>query len=152
MSAGSTLAAWCQLGIKEVLVLSGDAQQYELKNPPGCPGLKVAYNERQDISRPLTKRFLAFFDSWIRSARKDQKKIVIRSSAGSFAASRLAAYYGMKFQKKSSEGALDLVRRQTGSITDLDRLIEEVYALEDHIKKRRCRYSGSVKQIRCVTE
>ncbi len=88
----------CKLGITEVMVLSGTAQNHEYKDQHVCPNLKVIYNVKQISVVPLSSEFLNYFDSWVKEAKLKGKKIAFRCECGCHRTGRLAAYYEMKYK------------------------------------------------------
>src|SRR5687768_13211382 len=59
------MAEFCRLGISEIMVLSGDAAEAEVKYASSCPSLKVIYNIKQDADVPVSAQFLSDFDKWV---------------------------------------------------------------------------------------
>ena len=95
----------CALGVEEIMVLSGNAEDHEYRFSDSCPNLKVIYNEEQDSSVPVNAEFLNFFDEWVSYAKEEGKKIAIRCNCGCHRTGRLAAYYQMKHQNATLEDA-----------------------------------------------
>jgi hypothetical protein len=136
----------CKLGVTEMMVLSGDAEQHETKYASSCPGLKVVYNVKQDADVPLTANFLNKFDKWVQDSQLAGKKIAFRCSCGCHRTGRLAAYYQMKYQNITSNDSLILMDKY-GQVMWLHKNLKpQTYALEDFIKSRPC----SVEAKYCV--
>jgi hypothetical protein len=136
------------LGIREIAVLSGDADKRELRYPHLVPDLEVVYNETQKGSKPLTASFLRWFDQWVGEARAEGKVIAFRCRCGCHRTGRLAAYYQMKYRSLSVEQALDLMGRRGKKMFLHGHLWLQVRALEDYIHGRPC----SQKRKYCVVE
>ena len=54
---------FCELGIEEIMVLSGNAEQFEVRHKEACPNLKVIYNEKQKAKILMKKhgKWMVFF-------------------------------------------------------------------------------------------
>ncbi len=128
----------CQLGITEIMVLSGDAEAHEFKYSSKCPSLKVIYNYRQTVKIPLTQDFLGFFDQWVEQSRTLGKKIAFRCSCGCHRTGRLAAYYRMKNNGFDSETAIDEMNNLGKWMFLYPSLKKQVRALEDFILNQPC--------------
>lgn len=129
---------FCDLGIEEMVVLSGNADSYEVKNQAGCPGLKVVYNEKQSSKIPLTSSFLEWFDSWVAEAKRVGKKIAFRCNCGCHRTGRLAAYYQMKFQNLTATDAKAILKKHGKYMFLFRHLYPQVYALKDYIRGVDC--------------
>lgn len=128
----------CNLGVSEIVVMSGNAADYEEKYKAACPSLKVVYNELQDAQVPATKDFLNFFDNWIQEAQAKGKKVAFRCNCGCHRTGRLAAYYQMKYQGMSIEDATILMNKHGKYMIFLRFLEGQVLGLYDYIKGRPC--------------
>ncbi len=137
---------FCKLGIQEMMVLSGSAEDHEWKYQSKCPTLKVIYNEAQNAKVPMTASFLADFDSWVEQAKATGKKIAFRCSCGCHRTGRLAAYYQMKYQNLTASDAIVVMKKWGKYMFLHPQLKPQVYALEDHINGRLC----STKAKHCV--
>ncbi|MFH1842050.1 MAG: dual specificity protein phosphatase family protein [bacterium] len=100
------LAEIRELGVSEMVVLSGNADKHESEHLDVYPELKVVYNEKQSTQRLPDDEFLDWFDSWVEQARREGRKIAFRCNCGCHRTGRLAAYYQMKWQNLSLEDAL----------------------------------------------
>ncbi|MFO8058045.1 MAG: hypothetical protein R6V10_12180 [bacterium] len=145
-----TFAKWCkELGIKRAIVMSGDAEEYELayQDEGICPGVEVIYNVKQDHNQPVSDGFLKWFDKQIEKARQDKVGILFRCYTGSHRAGRLAAYYQMKYQGLNSDEAIAVMTHK-GMMMSLFNivLIPQVRAMEDYIQGRPC---GEIERM-CV--
>ena len=129
---------FCDLGIEEMVVLSGNADSYEVKNQAGCPSLKVVYNEKQSSKIPLTSSFLEWFDNWVAEAKRVGKKIAFRCNCGCHRTGRLAAYYQMKFQNLTAADAKAILKKHGKYMFLFRHLYPQVYALKDYIKGVDC--------------
>ena len=76
---------FCELGIQEIMVLSGKASSAELKYQAECPTLKVIYNTKQNSRVALNKEFLDSFDQWITESKAQGKKILYKKLLWNFA-------------------------------------------------------------------
>jgi len=127
-----------KLGIREIAVLSGDAEDHELKYSDLAPNLEVVYDTKQDSHEPLTVSFLEWFDRWVDRARLAGKVIAFRCTCGCHRTGRLAAYYQMKYQNLTSSDAI-VIMNEYGKQMFLHRdLKHQVRALEDYIRGRPC--------------
>lgn len=129
---------YCRLGIQEIMVMSGDAKDFEIKYQNLCPSLKVIYNEEQDDKFPLSSDFLSYFDSWVQEAQMLGKKIAFRCSCGCHRTGRLAAYYQMKYQNLTSVDAIAIMNKHGKYMSFHKHLEPQVIALEDYLKRRPC--------------
>ena len=129
---------WCRRGIRDVMVLSGEAASREGAFHGECPGLRVIYNEAQNAAVPLTKRFLRRFDDWVRKSRAQGKKILFRCYCGCHRTGRLAAYYEMKFMGYTYRQARQHMYRFGQNMDAYPYLFKQVRALQDYIHGRPC--------------
>lgn len=127
--------AWCQAGIQEVYVLSGNADIFEDKMSNICPQIKVFANEAHDVNILPNDRALELFDQWVLDAQKQHKKILFRCNCGCHRTGRMAAYYQMKYQHLTAEDAIALMNLHGQMMMFHPQLIEQVYALERRIKE-----------------
>jgi hypothetical protein len=141
-------SAWCSLGIREVMVLSGDADRRERAFSYLCPELKVFYNRTQDPQVPVTAVFLRRFDTWVRIAKREGKKILFRCTCGCHRTGRLAAYYEMKYMSYSFRRARRDMYRFGENMDYYPFLFLQVRALQDYIAGRPCRQARQY----CVKE
>lgn len=139
---------FCNRGIQEIAVLSGNAQDYEFENQEGCPTLRVVYNEKQSSKVPVSSDFLDWFDRWVEDAKKTGKKIAFRCNCGCHRTGRLAAYYQMKFQKLSLADALIIMKKHGKYMFLFKHLNHQVQAMKDFIANKPC----STKRKHCVQE
>lgn len=128
----------CNKGIEEVLVLSGNAQEQEWKYKSKCPNLKVIYNAKQEVERPLSAEFLQFFDQWVMKAKMTGKKIAFRCNCGCHRTGRLAAYYQMKYQEIQAPMAITIMNKLGYFMFMYPQLPAQVLALNDFIFNRPC--------------
>ncbi len=134
----SDLREWNELGVQEIAVLSGDADEHEFEYPHLVPDLEVVYNKKQDSSEPLSAEFLEWFDSWVQEARREGKVIAFRCRCGCHRTGRVAAYYQMKYQHLDADEAI-AVMNEHGKRMFLHRhLGPQVRALADYIHGRPC--------------
>lgn len=138
----------CEMGVEEMMVLSGDAEKYEVKYKEECPTLKVVYNEEQDVKHPVDNTFLEKFDDWVADAKANGKKIAFRCTCGCHRTGRLAAYYQMKYMELTSKDATELMMAHGKWMFLYPMLKKQVLALEDWIKERPC----SQREKHCVIE
>lgn len=129
---------FCELGIEEIMVLSGNAEQFEGRHKEACPNLKVIYNEKQKAKIPLTRSFLNFFDNWVQEAQAKGKKIAFRCNCGCHRTGRLAAYYQMKYQGLSAKDAKILMKKHGKWMVFFRFLYPQVDALNNFIKDEEC--------------
>lgn len=144
------IKVWCRLGIREVMVLSGDSAGHEVKYHGACPALKIVYDEPQSARRPLPRAFLEFFDGWVASARKEGKKILFRCECGCHRVGRLAAYYEIKHMGRTFQESLENLYRYG---RDMDRyyfLLDQIQALEDYARGRGCRFAATAQAELCI--
>lgn len=128
----------CQMGITEIMVLSGDAEDVEYKNQNECPQLKVIYNIKQESEVPLDASFLQFFDQWVEDAKLTGKKIAFRCQCGCHRTGRLAAYYNMKYLNWSADEAIDDMNGKGKLMRFYKHLIPQVRDLRDYIDGVEC--------------
>lgn len=138
---------YCDLGITEMVDLSGTAHKYEDKMSHICPRLKVIYSEKQSDIVPLSAEFLSSFDRWVMRAKKRGIKIIFRCSCGCHRTGRLAAYYQMKYQGLTSDDAIAVMDEHGKHMFLHPHLYPQVRALEDYIFGRKC----SQRWYYCVT-
>ncbi len=132
----------CDLGITEMMVLSGNAEDHEFKYQKACPNLKVVYNKKQKVSIPLSDTFLADFDEWVKDSMEKGKKIAFRCNCGCHRTGRLAAYYQMKYQGLSVKDALALMKLRGKFMWAFTTVLPpQVIALNDYILGRKCSVS-----------
>lgn len=130
----------CELGVSEIVVLAGDAMDYEQTYLDECPGLKVIYNVEDDLS-PLSTTWLGHFDDWVADARADGKKVAFRCTCGCHRTGRLAAYYQMKYRGLSAKDAWDLALTRGIVMEAVDyfaSLQQQIIALYEHIHEQPC--------------
>lgn len=139
---------FCKLGIEEMMVLSGNAEDYEFKYQEHCPGLKVIYNKRQRARVAITADFLEFFDKWVQEAKAQGKKIAFRCNCGCHRTGRLAAYYQMKYQGLTTKDAQIIMRKHGKWMFLFRTLWPQVAAMNDYINGRAC----STRKKYCVKE
>jgi protein-tyrosine phosphatase len=141
------------LGLQQILVLSGDKDQYEDKYRANCPSnLKVVYDYEQDTTTPLTTGFLEQFDAWIKAAKDAGWKVAFRCDCGCHRTGRLAAYYQMKYMDYSTEEALaDMRAKGEFMWWYMPRLRPQVLALKDYIDGKECRLQGQERKY-CVAD
>lgn len=132
------MATFCELGIAEMMVLSGNAEDWEYKHQAACPGLKVVYNQAQKAKIPLTKSFLDFFDEWIAEAKRTGKKIAFRCNCGCHRTGRLAAYFQLKYQKLTVRDAQVIMKRYGKGMMFYRFLWPQVVAIDAYIKGKEC--------------
>lgn len=144
----SDIREMCQKGIQEVMVLSGNAEDRELKYQQECPTLKVIYNYQQNAKKPVTSDFLNFFDQWVEEAKAQGKKIAFRCSCGCHRTGRLAAYYQMKYQKVTVKDAITIMYKHGKYMFMHPQLRPQVRALKNFIDGVAC----TQKEKFCVTE
>ena len=138
----------CALGVEEILVLDGEAEQQECRlRSEECPGLRVRYNLAQEEDTPVAADFLRAFDAWIDEARSEGRKVAFRCRHGWHRTGRLAAYYRLRFGGASAEEA-------TGEMHEIGRLMfrhptlgPQVAAYADFVAGRAC----STDPARCVS-
>jgi hypothetical protein len=127
---------WCKLGIQEVYVLAGNADNYEDKFASMCPSIKVLASENQGLDRLPDDRALALFDSWVQDAMAKNKKILFRCNCGCHRTGRLAAYYQMKYQHLTADDAIALMNSYGSLMMFHPELPKQVRELEAKIKKQ----------------
>lgn len=137
----------CQLGVTEIMVLSGDANKIEKKYQDKCPALKVIYNVEQDARGPLSQGFLSLFDRWIKESKLDGKKIAIRGKCGCYRVGRLSAYYQMRYKDKNYGDAMSLLKKRAKNLWLYPNLKHQVRALQSYFQRKPC----PVKRKYCVT-
>lgn len=138
----------CDLGIEEIAVLSGNAEEYEEANREGCPNLKIVYNEKQSARVPMTKSFIDWFDGWVAEAKRTGKKIAFRCNCGCHRTGRLAGYYQMKHQSLTAKDAKAIMKKHGKYMFLFKTLNHQLVALKDYIDGKAC----STKAKYCVRE
>ena len=128
----------CELGISEMVVLSGTAEKHEFKYAKACPTLKVIFNEKQGSKRPVTAEFLAMFDGWVQDAQLTGKKIAFRCTCGCHRTGRLAAYYQIKYQGITWRDAYAILKNWAKFMIFHADLKPQVQALNDYIHGQPC--------------
>lgn len=139
---------FCKLGIEEMVVLSGNAEDWEFKYQEHCPNLKVVYNKRQRARVAITSDFLEFFDNWVKEAKAKGKKIAFRCNCGCHRTGRLAAYYQMKYQGLTVKDAQIIMKKHGKWMFLFRSLWPQVAAMNDYIYGREC----STRRKFCVKE
>ncbi len=130
----------CELGVSEIVVLAGTAQEFEQVHRDECPSLEVIYNVEDDLA-PLSVAWLAHFDDWVREAQTAGKKIAFRCSCGCHRTGRLAAYYQMKYRGFSAKDAWDLALTRGSIMQAVDYfagLQQQIIALYEEIHDEPC--------------
>lgn len=139
---------FCELGIEEMAVLSGNADEFEVKYQAGCPSLRVVHNQTQSARVRIKKSFLDWFEAWVEDARRTGKKIAFRCNCGCHRTGRLAAYYQMKYQGLTATDS-KLIMKKHGKYMWLFRTLKpQVDAMHDYIHGVAC----SQKRKYCVNE
>lgn len=140
--------ALCARGVTKMIVMSGNgsiergfAQKY-------CPTMEVVYDEAQRVKIPVSKEFLAMFDSVIAEAKLKGEKVAFRCNCGCHRTGRLAAYYQMKYQKLTVDDAIAIMNKHGKVMFFFPMLPDQVQALNDYIHGRPC----SVAAKNCVRE
>ncbi len=132
----------CKLGIEEVMVLSGTADEREFKylaeNNKECKNLKVIFNKGTSSKTPLSKSFLDYFDNWVTDAKLKGKKILFRCECGCHRTGRLAAYYQMRFQKLSLNDTKILAKKHGVLMTFYQHIFKQIDALYEYINDMPC--------------
>ena len=142
----------CELGIEEMVVLSGNGAEHEARHRRACPELRVVYDHRQDVDCALTATFLADFDRWVDEAREEGRKIAFRCNCGCHRTGRLAAYYQMKHRGASIDEALALMNERGKRMWWYrSRLGPQVAALRSYIDGQGCELEGRRRRF-CVVE
>jgi hypothetical protein len=142
------MQTYCKLGLEEIMVIAGNAQDYEFKLQQYCPTLKVIFNKKQTSKIPLSESFLKSFDRWVLDARREGKIIAFRCDSGAHRTGRLAAYYQMKYNRLSAEDAKIIMRAHGIWMFKYPHLYPQVDALNDYIHNRPC----SVPSKYCVQD
>ncbi len=128
----------CDLGVTEMMVLSGNASEVEDRFHPLCPQMKVIYDIRQKANEAVDIAFLGFFDQWVDDARHTGKKIAFRCNCGCHRTGRLAAYYQIKYQGITATDAKIIMRKHGKWMLFYPFLFKQVDAMEDFIAGRPC--------------
>lgn len=141
LPSSADFVRWCRLGVTEVMVLSGDSSRYEGEYLRLCPKIHVVKEVNQNLNEPLRTSFLHYFDQWVSQSRKYGKKILFRCVCGCHRTGRLAAYYEMKYMKRSASQAIRNMLRFGKRMDRYPFLIPQVKGLYDLIKQRPCSQS-----------
>lgn len=131
----------CNLGITQMVILAGSADEAELVHRDACPSLQVMYNVQHLEGTGYSDQFLAGFDAWVEKARAEGTKIVFRCTCGCHRTGKLAAYYQMKYRGFSPKDAWDLsvARGRLMHVVDnVGGLQQQVLGLYDHIHDLPC--------------
>jgi protein-tyrosine phosphatase len=131
----------CELGVRELLVMSGNADLFEARYAAEhCPEMKIVYDEKQREEVPLTVEFLEGFDRWIDRARAEGVKVLFRCDCGCHRTGRLAAYYRMKYNDYTvAEAIAEMNELGYRMGSDKHRSLPlQVRALGDFIDGREC--------------
>lgn len=134
----SDMKMFCELGIQEMLVLSGTADNREWRFQSACPELEVVANIPQTTSTPVDVSFLEFFDQWVQEAQAEGKIIAFRCECGCHRTGRLAAYYQMKYQGKSLAEARKIMTQQGKFMWLFPNIYQQVNAIHDHLNGQPC--------------
>jgi protein-tyrosine phosphatase len=129
---------FCELGITEMLVLSGTADKHEWRFQSACPELEVVANLDQLTVTPVDVDFLTFFDNWVQDAMVNGKKIAFRCECGCHRTGRLAAYYQMRYQGLSLREARREMTRAGKYMWLFPHIYIQVNAIADHVNNRPC--------------
>jgi hypothetical protein len=143
---------WCDLGITEVMVLSGDAFEREEVLQHHCPELNVVFDIRQEHREPLSASFLQKFDQWIEGGQRKGKKLLFRCHCGCHRTGRLAAYYEMKYLDKPFDKVIEHLNRYGRDMKHHGYLVRQIEALDDYRKGSACRFTGAKKRKYCVKD
>lgn len=149
--SAADMREFCELGLSEGYVLSGNADEYEEAHADACPTLEVVYDVGQATRCPLTSEFLDRFDAWVEEARSAGKKIYFRCDCGCHRTGRLAGYYQIKHNGKSFEEARDLMMQRGKYMwwPKFWKLTPQLQALADHAEGRECSLEGTDRKY-CV--
>ena len=129
----------CALGIEEILVLDGEAEERECRlRIAACPGLVVRYNRAQDADSPVSGDFLIAFDAWILRAREEGRKVAFRCRHGWHRTGRLAAYYRIRFGGDTVEAAHREMHEIGHMMSRHPTLDPQVEAYADFLAGRAC--------------
>lgn len=131
----------CKLGVREVAVMSGNADFYEARYiSKYCPEMKIVYNDKQDERVPVTADFLKGFDRWIARAKSERTKVLFRCNCGCHRTGRLAAYYRMKYNGYLPEKAIAEMNSRGYRMKSkrYRSLPFQVRAMKDHIDGKKC--------------
>ncbi len=133
------LADLCRLGVEEIVILDGQGAANECRwRTRVCPNLRVRYDHRQDARVPPSAEFLAAFDHWVETSRREGRKIAFRCRHGWHRTGRLAAYYRMRF---GGWGGPEAVREMLAAGRFMRRFPElqpQVLAMAEQAEARRC--------------
>lgn len=136
--SAADMIRFCQLGITELMVLSGKGHRDEALARKHCPTLKVVFNEKTSARVALTTEFLADFDAWVMSSRAAGKKIAFRCYCGCHRTGRLAAYYQLRFMNWTTEAALQDMFEKGKFMFVYPELRAQVMALGQYIRGEAC--------------
>jgi protein-tyrosine phosphatase len=131
------IAEFRKLGISEIVVLSGNADNHEFKYRDEYPDLQVVYNEEQSHKQLPSDEFLDWFDAWVEEARRVGKKIAFRCNCGCHRTGRLAAYYQMKWQNMTYADVLVIMKKYGSHMSFYRHLDDQVMALQKRIHTQR---------------
>lgn len=120
----------CDLGIRNIISLDGSDESLNISK---CNGMKIIFNESQDVKVPLTKDFLRFFDQAVSNGN-----VLFHCSCGCHRTGRLAAWYRMKYQGWTSEMAIEEMRDIGKYMHFFKMLPHQVRAMEDFLLGREC--------------
>ena len=132
------MAEYCELGIEEMMVLSGNAEDHEYKYADECPSLTVIYNQKQDERVPVTESFLEKFDDWVMRAKEEGRKIAFRCNCGCHRTGRLAGYYQMKYRGLSYDDAKELMMERGKWMLFYPGLKQQLKAMADYVAGQPC--------------
>lgn len=136
---GRELAELCELGVREIVVMDGGALDNECRlRAEVCPDLKVRYNHAQDARTPVTREFLAAFETWVEESKAKGRRIAFRCRHGWHRAGRLSAYYRMRFDGWSPEAAIEEMLEMGRFMGSHPQLAPQVAAMADLTAARPC--------------
>ncbi len=141
----------CDMGITEVMVMSGDADVRETLYKDVCPQMKVVYNNKQTTFKSLNSIFLISFDKWVTSAKKSGKKILFRCRSGMHRTGRLSAYYQMKYMGYTVQKARDVMFDKGTYMYAFPHLYSQVEGLKLYIDNKPCVGQKSISRIQIAT-
>jgi len=136
-TSAEDLAEFRKLGISEIVVLSGNAEDHEFKYLDAHPDLRVVYNEEQSHKYLPSNDFLDWFDAWVEEARRVGKKIAFRCNCGCHRTGRLAAYYQMKWQNMTYADVLIIMKKYGSRMSFYKHLDDQVKTLQQRIQAQR---------------
>ena len=129
------------MGVKKLIVLSGNGSMEEKWAKTECPGFEVIYDRKQTTEVPLSKEFLNFFDEHVAQAHDQGYGLAFRCNCGWHHTGRLAAYFHMKYQGHTANQALQDQRANApGLATLLHRVIlkHQINALYEYVHGEAC--------------